>query len=65
MRRHDADFLRAAHRTDKRFMRHKRMPELNIGALVVSFLGLAGNLKATAHMRGRSMHRTIHHFVQP
>lgn len=31
-------------------MRHERMTAFNIGALVVSFIGLTGNLKATAWM---------------
>ncbi len=46
-------------------MRHERMPEFDIGALVLSFFGFTGNLKATACMRGLTAHRTIHHFVQP
>ena len=45
-------------------MGHERMPALDIGALVVSFFGFTGNLKATACMRGLTTHRTIHHFVQ-
>lgn len=34
-------------------MRHERMPTLNVSALVVSFFGFTGNLKATARVRQR------------
>lgn len=38
-------------------MRHERMPALDISTLVVSFFGFAGNLKATACMRGLAAHQ--------
>jgi hypothetical protein len=65
MRWRGANFLRTAHRTDKSFMRHERMPALDVGALVVTLFGFVGNLEAASGMCSLSAHRTIHHFRQP
>lgn len=59
-----ADIMLTAYKTAKYFMRHERMPALEISVLVVSFFGFPENLKAKASPRQVSAVRTYYRVLR-